>query len=66
MKFSKGSKEASFFGKFQTYVCILVHFFLAFALRNILVQELVLTRLLEMSKPDLTCFVKNSTRILFL
>ena len=32
-----------------------LQFFLAFALRNNLVQELVLTRLLEMSKPHLLC-----------
>ena len=52
MKFSKGSKEASFFGKFHTYTHA---FFLAFALRNNLVQELELIRLLEMSNPHLFC-----------
>ena len=40
------------FQKFRTYVFAII---LAFALRNNLVQELVLTRLLEMSKPHLLC-----------
>ena len=39
----------------ESFIHMNLQFFLAYALRNNLVQELVLTRLLEMSKPHLLC-----------